>query len=53
MLWKQIKEQNELLNPTRVETAENQILLRKLDRDLLQLHAGFTTLSRVKNNVDL
>ena len=33
------------LNLTRVESAENQKLLRKLDLELLQLHASFTALS--------
>ena len=42
----QIKEQYELLNLTRVETAGNRKLLRKSDRELLQLNTSFTTLYR-------
>ena len=46
MQWKQIKEQFELLNLTRVKTAGNWKLLRKKDREFLQLNASFATLSR-------
>ena len=42
----QIKEQYELLNLTRVEPAEKRKLLKKLDRELLQVNSSFTTLSR-------
>ena len=46
MQQEQIKEQYELINLTRVETAKNEKLFRKLDYDLLQLNATFTALSR-------
>ena len=41
MQWEQIKKQYQLLNHSRVETVENEKLLRKLERDLLQLNANF------------
>ena len=42
----QIREQYELLNLSRVGTAKNRKLLKKLGRQLLQLNASFTVLSR-------
>ena len=46
MQQQQVKEQYELLNLTRVETAEYYELNKKLDQELLQLNVSFTTLSR-------
>ena len=40
------KEQYELLNLMRIETAKNRKLLTKLDRDSVQLNASFTVISR-------
>ena len=42
----QIRKQYELLNSTRIETAKNRKLFRKLGREILQLNASFTVVSR-------
>ena len=41
-----IREQYELLNLSRIETAKTGKLCRKLDRELLQLNTSFTVISR-------
>ena len=46
MQQEQIMEQYELLNVARIETAKSRELLTKVDRELLQVHASFTVLSR-------
>ena len=46
MQQEQIKQQYELLNLTRIVTAENRKLLMKLDKELLHLNASFAVLSR-------
>ena len=46
MQQEQIWEQYKLLHLTRIETAENRRIPRKLDRELLKLDATFTGISR-------
>ena len=42
MQKKQIMEQYELFNLNGIEAAKNRKMLRKLDREILQLNASFT-----------
>ena len=49
MQQEEIREQYELWNLTRIETAKYRKLLRKLDKELLQLNASFALISRETN----